>query len=468
MRMPDCRKGTAPAIAASVVWACLCASSAGSASAGVGALTAAYEAQVPNAGPASVLTRGIAEIRPPARGKIQHVVVILQENRSFDNLFQGYPGSDTRSYGYDSNGTKITLVPVPLEVGYDIDHQSFNDFEACNGTGIPGTNCRMNGFNLEDNSCGGCTNPEYGYVPHNETTIYFNMAKQYVLGDRMFTSNLDASFVSHQYIIAGQASGAVDLPNGQWGCDGGSGDVVRTLTANRGYGSSIQACFDNTTIGDEIDRKPPLTWRFYASALGTDGDGWSPYQAIRHIRYGPDWSKDVISPQTRFFTDLGGGFLANVTWISPTCANSDHSGCGSNHGPAWVASIVNAIGKSPLWKSTAIFIYWDEWGGWYDHVTPPFLDYDGLGMRVPLLVISPYAKQNYVSHVQYEHGSIVRFIEDQFGLPRLAPSDVRAKSPATDCFNFSQSPRPFTPFASALTQQYFMHEPLDRRVPDAK
>ncbi len=90
---------------------------------------------------------------------------------------------------------------------------------------------------------------------------------------------------------------------------------------------------------------------------------------------------------------------------------------------------------------------WDEWGGWYDHVAPPYVDYDGLGFRVPLLVVSAYAKQNHVSHVQYEHGSILRFVEDAFGLAPLAASDARATSPAADCFDFRKKPRPFSPFA---------------------
>lgn len=96
---------------------------------------------------------------------------------------------------------------------------------------------------------------------------------------------------------------------------------------------------------------------------------------------------------------------------------------------------------------------WDEWGGWYDHVKPPYLDSDGLGMRVPLLVVSPYAKAGYVSHIQYEHGSLLKFIEDIFGLPRLAASDTRANSPAGDCFDFTQKPRPFKPIGKPLTIQ---------------
>ncbi len=157
-----------------------------------------------------------------------------------------------------------------------------------------------------------------------------------------------------------------------------------------------------------------------------------------------------------------------MSWITPTCANSDHAGCDSNHGPYWVASLVNAIGESKYWTSTAIFVFWDDHGGWYDHVGPKLVDYDGLGFRLPLLVISPYAKKGYVSHVHYEHGSILRFVEDIFGLGRLADSDARANSPERDCFDFSQPPRKFVPIHSKLDVDYFLHEPPDNRVPDSQ
>jgi phospholipase C len=111
---------------------------------------------------------------------------------------------------------------------------------------------------------------------------------------------------------------------------------------------------------------------------------------------------------------------------------------------------------------------WDDYGGWYDHVPPPLEDYDGLGIRIPLLIVSPYAKKNYVSHVQYEHGSILRFVEDQFGLPRLTASDTRANSPEADAFDFTKPPRRFVPIPSPLNQSYFLHEAVDRRVPDSQ
>jgi phospholipase C len=336
--------------------------------------------------------------------KIKHVVWIMQENRSFDDLFQGYPGADTSPTGQDSHGRTISLAPISLAAGYDLDHSSTGFFAACNGTGsIPGTQCRMNGFNKESKQCyAPCPlNAQYGYVPHAESKLYFEMAQQYVLGDRSFASNLDLSYVSHQYMIAGQANRAVDYPSNVWGCNGPN-DVIGSLTDKRTYGPNIPVCENYPTLGDELDAAGH-SWRLYSSSKSSR---WIAYRSIRHIRYGPDWNRNVIGSSAQVIADVANGTLADVTWVTPTCKNSDHGACGSRSGPEWVSDVVNAIGESPFWSSTAIFVMWDEWGGWYDHVKPPHVDFDGLGFRVPLLVISPYAKRGYVSHVQYEHGSI--------------------------------------------------------------
>ncbi|MFZ0031628.1 MAG: alkaline phosphatase family protein, partial [Candidatus Cybelea sp.] len=342
-------------------------------------------------------------------GKVTHVVYIVQENRSFDNMFQGYPGADTVSSGKDSSGKTIALQPVSLKLDYDIDHSSTAMFAACNGTGkLPGTDCRMNGFNKEQSS-GGPANPEYVFVQHRDSKPYWDMAHEWVVADKMFQSQLDESFVAHQYIIAAQAAWSVNLPFETWGCVKGSYDVVHTITPNRKIGGTRPPCYDYQTLGDELD-KAKLSWRFYAAGPGSPGSGegypWSGYQAIKHIRYGPDWKKDVISPNWKFITDVRAGKLANFTWITPVCADSDHVACGGGYGPSWVAALVNTVGKSKFWDSTAIFVQWDDWGGLYDHVPPHYYDRDSLGFRVPLLVISPYAKQNFVSHVHYETASV--------------------------------------------------------------
>ncbi|MGB6646154.1 MAG: alkaline phosphatase family protein [Candidatus Cybelea sp.] len=403
-------------------------------------------------------------------GKITHVVYIVQENRSFDNLFQGYPGADTVSSGKNSSGQTIELKPFTMRRAYVIDHSAQAMFSACNGAArLPGTHCRMNGFNNEESS-DGPSNPQYVYVPHSESKPYWDMAHEGVLADRMFQSQLDESFVAHQYVIAAQAAWSVNLPLSEWGCGGGKDDLVSTITADRNpNGPQRRPCYDYQTLGDELDNAT-LSWRFYASAFGSassgDGEAWSAYQAINHIYHGPDW-KNVISPNWKFITDVRAGKLANFTWITPVCDDSDHVDCAGGYGPSWVSALVNTVGKSKFWSSTAIFVQWDDWGGLYDHVPPPYRDRDGLGFRVPLLVISPYAKANYVSHEQYETAGVLRFAEDLFGLDQLAAADRRATSPARDCFDFSQPPRPFVKIEAPKPPKFFMRPlPDDYFAPD--
>ena len=402
-------------------------------------------------------------------GKIKHVVYIVQENRSFDNLFQGYPGAETASSGKDSAGKTIALVPVSLSKKYELDHSAHAMFADCDGTGaVPGTRCRMNGFNKERVFDGprDVKYPMYVYVPHGETKPYFDMAHEWVLADHTFASQLDESFVAHQYIIAAQANSSVDVPLGAWGCEGSSYDQVATITKARKTGPAQPPCFDYQTLGDELD-KAGLAWRFYTSKYGTPSSGalWSGFQAVQHIYDGPDWA-NVITPQQRFLTDVAKGKLAAFTWITPICVNSDHIQCGGGYGPSWVAALVNAVGKSRYWNSTAIFVQWDDWGGLYDHVSPPYRNYDGLGFRVPLLVISPYAKQNFVSHTQYETTSVLRFAEDLFNLGTLSAADRRATSPANDCFDFSAQPRKFVPIKAPKSRDFFIHQKPDYRPPD--
>ncbi len=435
-----------------------------------------------NGGGVSSVPQGAASLergthRDGSSSKIKHIVIIVQENRSFNDLFYGFPGARTATYGYDTKGDKITLQPVGLETTWDIEHDLNGFLVACNGKGsYLGTDCRMNGFDGEYWLCGkfgypACpnSNPPYSYVPQSETKPYFYLGKNYVLADEMYASNLDASsFVSHQYIIAGQASSAVNFPSGWWGCegDGGSSDYVPTITQQRQYGNEIPMCWDNKTLGDEMDTAG-LPWAFYTSSYDEDGGIWSAYQNVNHIYNGPDWAKDIVSPQTNFFGDVSNGKLRDLTWITPTCDNSDHAGCGSKTGPSWVASLVNAIGESKYWDSTAIFIFWDDYGGWYDPAAPKKLDYDGLGLRLPLLVVSAYAKKGLVSHTHYEHGSILRFVEETFGLPALAASDKRATAP-DDAFDFNAPPRKFEIVPSVHGIDYFKHQPPDNRIPDAE
>ncbi len=413
---------------------------------------------------------GSAFVQPPAgsgAGKISHIVWVVQENRSFNDMFEGYPGAHTVSSGKDSSGDTIQLQPISLKTAYDIDHSAGAMFLACDGTGkLPGTDCTMDGFDREK-EYEGPTNGQYAYVPHDESKPYFDMAHEFVLADKMFASQLDESFVAHQYIIAAQADSSVDVPDFYWGCAGGKTDIVPTITKARTYGNSHRACFNYQTLGDELDAAG-LQWRFYTSKYTIPFSGlWSGYQAVKHIFYGPDWKKNVITPQKQFLTDIRAGKLASFTWITPLCPDSDHLSCGGGMGPSWVSAVVNAVGKSKFWDSTAVFVQWDDWGGLYDPEPPPYKGYDSLGFRVGLIAISPYAKKNYVSHVQYETASVLRFAEDLFGLDQLSAADTRATSPAADCFDFSQKPRKFVPIKAPMDEAFFLNQPNDNRIPDS-
>lgn len=387
--------------------------------------------------------------------KIQHVVVIMMENRSFDNLFSGFPGADSAQSGM-KYGQQVQLQPIPFEQGTDIIHSHASwvtDYD----------NGKMDGF---IDPLPSLTDFPYAYVPQTETAPYWTLASAYTLADRMFQSNSGPSFPAHLYMIAGQAgvddqgqqgtvSSVPSINNSTasiWGCDSQTGTSVKVIGPNGTNLSPVFPCFDYQTAGDLMDAKG-VTWRYYAPGVYTI---WSVFDAISHIRYGPDWQHDVVNSQG-IFTDLQAGTLAQMTWIVPDYPYSDHAGPGATAGgPDWVASIVNAIGSSQYWNSTAILISWDDWGGWYDHVPPPQVDYAGLGFRVPLIVVSPWAKHGYISHNQHEFGSFLRFSEEVFNLPSLNTRDA-VSDDLSDCFDFTQTPAPFQPVSTSVGKEYFMN-----------
>jgi phospholipase C len=399
---------------------------------------------------------------PPAHSKIKHIVIIVQENRTVDNLFNGLPGADTVLSGKGHDGQNIPLHQVELQESRDPCHGHH-----CWVTTYDGG--ALDGFDL-NNPPGTPSDFDYAFVDKSEIQPYFDMAETYTFADRMFQSNSGPSYPAHQYLIAGQSDLVAEnpvLPHGKytvWGCD----DPKRTYTVVLdGSGNEVRGpfpCFSYSTLADRMDAAG-VTWRYYAPTIGTSGAIWSAFDAIRQVRYGPDWGRNVISPETRVLTDASLGNLPQVMWVVPSGPNSDHSGQGSSTGPSWVASVVNAIGESPDWDSTAIFITWDDWGGWYDHVPPTQLDEMGLGYRVPLIVISPYAKLHYVSHVQHEFGSIMHFLEEDFGLASLTDVDARADD-LSDCFDYSQPPTPFARIKAPLGPAYFLDQAPTLEPPD--
>jgi len=408
-------------------------------------------------------------------GKIQHVVVIFQENRSTDSLFNGLTGADTVSYGYNTAGDKVKLQSIPLTAPWDIAHSHVAFNTAYDGG-------RMDGFNLEQSACARrhkrCTIAAdvraYTFVRHTEVQPYFDMAEQYAFGDNMFASQAGPSFPAHQYIVSGEATVAQSSslrasenpldPTQKFtgGCDSPSGSLVTLIDANGTEDQAVYPCFDRPSLTDLIESKS-LTWRYYQYQVGPGL--WNGLDAIKHVRYSSQYSQDVVSPPSQVLTDIANGTLANVVWVTPTAKASDHPVSTNGTGPSWVASIVNAIGNSNYWDSTAIFVTWDDWGGFYDHVNPPQYNSYELGFRIPLIAIGPYAKQGYVSHVQHEFGSILKFTEEVFNLGSLGATDERADD-LSDCFNFGRKPRPFTPIKAPLGARYFLHQPQDNEIPD--
>jgi phospholipase C len=216
-------------------------------------------------------------------------------------------------------------------------------------------------------------------------------------------------------------------------------------------------CFEHPTLTDLLDARG-IDWRYYTPSAGSI---WTGPNAIRHLRLGPDWKRNVILQQTQILTDIANGKLAAVSWVIPTGQASDHAGATDGSGPSWVASVVNAIGTGQYWSNTAILVTWDDWGGWYDHVAPPIINSYEYGFRVPLIVVSPYAKPAYVSHVTHDFGSILKFIESNFGLPSLGYADAPADN-LSDCFDFDQTPLPFQHIAAPLDANHFLN---DKRTP---
>jgi phospholipase C len=384
----------------------------------------------------------VTPITTPVVQPIQHIVVIMQENRSFDNLFNGFPGADTAQTG-KNGAASVTLQPTNLGNGPDLDHSH-------TGWWTQWDNGKMDGFG---EAAGGQFS--YSYIPQAQTAPYWTLAQEFTLGDRMFQSNSGPSFVAHQYMIAGQSGQASENPSSgsAWGCDAPAGTTVALVGPNGTDLPGPFPCFDYQTMGDLLDAKS-VSWRYYAPGTTDSYYVISAFDAIKHIRYGSDWQKNVISPETQVLTDIAAGQLAQVTWVVPTFNNSDHPGA-EPYGPEWVASIVNAIGASPMWSSTAVFVSWDDWGGWYDHVPPPQVDNMGLGFRVPVLVISPYAKASYVSHTQHEMGSMLKYIEGTFGVGSLGTRDSISDD-FSDCFNYTQTPLPAPKIKTTHSPAFFL------------
>jgi len=366
---------------------------------------------------------------------IKHVVFIIKENHSFDNLFARFPGVDGATYAMVGS-RKIPLGVTPDHLLFDIDHGGSAATKAVD-------NGRMDAFHR----LGGAVQFGHDYADsayeEKEIPAYWKYAESYALADHFFSTIMGPSFPNHLVTIAGIDGGVVDNPVGSelspsWGCDAPQSSRVRALAPN-GAVKYVFPCFDFKTLADEA-QAGHVSWRYYAASPGQTGYIWATFDAIRHIRYGPSWAQADV-PYTRFTADVRDGNLPSITWLTTDLAYSEHPPAGMCAGENWTVQQINAIMQSPYWKSTAIVLAWDDFGGFYDHVPPPVVNNIGLGPRVPAIVISPYARAGYVDHITYDFGSVLRFMEDVFHLPYL-PTSAPSLPSIAGMLNIDQRPAP--------------------------
>jgi len=440
-----------------------------------------------------------------AASKIKHVVIIFQENRSPDNLFQDpvliSRGADIQNYGIDSTGTQVPLMPVPLATNWDNNHTHGSFLKMYDGGKMDGAG-EIPLYCLNPNDCTPPPGRPFNYVQASDVQPYYTLAETYAFGDRMFQTNEGSSFPAHQFVISGtsapappgQANGnlfVADNATGPYtektGCLAAPGQTVflidpANLDPSTNETQQIFPCFDHPTLTDLLDNTG-ISWRYYAASPGIL---WNGPTAIQHICVpaptipnatscsGSTYRQNVIVKPAQVLTDIQNNQLASVVWITPNVNQSDHAGNpGASEGPSWVASIVNAIGSSAYWSDTAIILTWDDWGGWYDHVAPSIINSYEYGFRVPVVVISPYAKSAYVSHQVNDFGSILKFIEEVFRLPNVAPGATPAYADAlnstsdlSDFFDFSQNPVIYKAVQARQNASYFIHDNRPLQDPD--
>jgi phospholipase C len=353
--------------------------------------------------------------RAAATTPISNVIVVMFENHTFDNFFGSFPGA---------NGMVSPPAPNPLVA--DIDHGHAHLLQSWGQGGTAGYNSQ-------------------GVVSYTEADLptYWGYASKFGLSDNFFTSAAANSTPNHLYMIAAQCGGLFDT-NPHGGACGYPANYLRLSMSPQGVQSLQYSCVDINSVPQELNTAG-VTWRYYVDALG-----WNAPAFISSLAKSPN----IVSNTDQIVTDVEGGTLASVSWVCPTSIASDHPTNPVGPPQNYLATLVNAVMASPYWATTAIFVTWDDWGGFYDHVIPPQVDAWGLGPRVPLIVISPYAKRGYISHRQGEFSSLAKFVLANWGLPSLGQRDaLSTTSDLMDFFKFTQVPiKPFvTPAIDAPT-----------------
>jgi phospholipase C len=396
--------------------------------------------------PPNISTTPVSTASPPTKvdasgfdttTPIKHVVFLIKENRTFDNLFGTFPGGNGVTVGMD-HGQRRPLTP-------GTDGRLPGDIPHCYGCSIAAWDQgKMDGFDQ-----GPTGDWAYSQLRRGQLPNYWHWAEHNVLFDDFFASAWGPSFPNHLYSIAAQSGGARDNPrrtgffSNTFGCDAPSQQLVEVYDSE-GNVVRVPPCFDFETEGDLLNEHD-IPWAYYAATEQQRGYIWSAYSAIARYRDHPKRWGTYMRPVDHVLADIRADQLPPVTWITPRFELSEHPEFSFCHGENWTTQVIDSIMRSPMWKDTAIFVTWDDYGGFYDHVPPPDVDRMGFGFRVPLLVISPYTVDGKVSHEEGEFSSVIRFIEDNWSLhPYLTHRD-RDATPMLSAFDFTQDPRPPDP-----------------------
>jgi len=370
---------------------------------------------------------------------IKRVIYVMLENRSFNNLFGRFPGVRGTTVGVEA-GKERPLITCPDWLPGDLPHDRAAYLTCLNGGSL-------DGFGI------GAFGPTYAYSVMQERQIpnYWKWAREYALSDNFFASAAGPSYGNHYYFIAGQSGGVIDNPENietrfddgkkykSWGCDAIGNDVFVFVKDGEGNLTKHDTCFNFPTVGEQLTGAG-VDWAFYSAVPGQPGYFWNAYNGIANVFHTDQWHQHMRSVDT-LVQDVQAGTLPAVTWVTPRFELSDHPPYSTGHCHNWITDIVNAVMKSDQWEHTAIFLTWDEWGGFYDSVPPPQVDDIGLGIRVPLLTISPYTRRGLIDTERGEFSSPLRFIADNWGLDYLTPRIAKTHN-FEHVFDVKNGPRP--------------------------
>lgn len=371
---------------------------------------------------------------------IKRVIYIMLENRSFNNVFGRYPGVNGTATGV-YYGKETPLIDCPDWLPGDLPHDRAAYLSCLNGG-------KLDGFgNFAHNPT---VNYGYSQMDGHQIPNYWTWAREFGLSEKFFASAAGPSYANHYYFIAGQSGGVIDNPENietrvegskqykSWGCDAIGDDVFVFVKDPEGNLSKHDTCFTFPTVGEQLTSKG-VDWAFYSAVPGQAGYFWNAYNGIANVFHSDQWHLHARDVGT-IVNDIQAAKIPPVSWVTPRFELSDHPPGSTSFSHNWVTDIVNAVMKSPLWEHTAIFLTWDEWGGFYDPVPPPVIDDIGLGFRVPLVTISPYTPRGVIDDVQGEFSTPLRFISDNWGLPHLT-SRIAHTNDMSQLFDFAKAPR---------------------------